>query len=556
MSVMLYEKNQGFVVEKLKEGEFDYIDSADEVFEADFFRFVQARSILKEISKSYPTPRKKQEVPIWFYMASSISMKFHGVNSFNQYPFVIRCGGMMTALGPEVGTKALNPSDGKLTIYCRGFNDKAEHDRQTPCDKDFLRKLARDTRATRLLAWYNQDVARVMKKHKAFDPEGIFIGDATYIFVPDNEAYELSALMLFDQHGHPVDPDAVPADKIGQYQWRRCYKLVWLLHTTRQSDYFLVAALRVVPGNRNECPVLYDLVDEFVGAVGEGVIRRLIVDRGFIDGEKIGKCKLDHGIEVLIPLKKSMDIYHDAMGLLPLVEKHFEPCQKLPVDACPAPATSAPKSERIRKREEKRRETINKKKKMQPPPPPEKTIVASEVAKIPEFRSWASCPIPVSVIVNRDTYADGHQNIWMLVDTDPALAACESRKDYFLRAQIEERHRQFKCFSDLQKFTSRVFSLVVYQVVFFFLSYSLLQIFLRSQDSTLNNQVFPLMRRRLLPAASYIIVYNKNYVAFLFPLDFTEIILGLEGQAKHKALIKVRKLQLEFLYSVKMSRAP
>ncbi len=125
MSVMMYEKNQGFVVEKLKEGEFDYIDSADEVFEADFFRFIQATNILKEISQSFPTPRKKEEVPLWFFIASSISMKLHGVNAFNQYQFVIRCGGMMTALGPEVGTKALNPSDGQLTIYCPGFNDKA-----------------------------------------------------------------------------------------------------------------------------------------------------------------------------------------------------------------------------------------------------------------------------------------------------------------------------------------------------------------------------------------------------------------------------------------------
>jgi hypothetical protein len=37
-----------------------------------------------------------------------------------------------------------------VTLACPGFNDKNRYDRQTPCDQDFLRKLARATDAERL----------------------------------------------------------------------------------------------------------------------------------------------------------------------------------------------------------------------------------------------------------------------------------------------------------------------------------------------------------------------------------------------------------------------
>jgi len=54
---------------------------------------------------------------------------------------------------------------------------------------------------------------------------------------------------------------------------------------------------------------------DFVRDRGRGVLKRLIVDRGFIDGEKDGHCKRDLGIEVLIPARTDMDIYQDVVGL-------------------------------------------------------------------------------------------------------------------------------------------------------------------------------------------------------------------------------------------------
>ena len=52
---------------------------------------------------------------------------------------------------------------------------------------------------------------------------------------------------------------------------------------------------------------------------------------------------------------------------------------------------------------------------------------------------------------------------------------------YGLRTDIEERHRQVKCFWDLTRFHSTAWSLVVSQLVFVCLTYSLLQIHLLRQ---------------------------------------------------------------------------
>jgi hypothetical protein len=34
-------------------------------------------------------------VPFWFYVASNLSMRLHGVHAFDAFPMVVRAGGML-----------------------------------------------------------------------------------------------------------------------------------------------------------------------------------------------------------------------------------------------------------------------------------------------------------------------------------------------------------------------------------------------------------------------------------------------------------------------------
>jgi len=561
MDFVVYQYDQSFVVDSFREGEFDYVDAVSELEETQFFRYIGAHKILPKLAESYPSPRKKEEVPVWMYIASNLSMRLHGAHSFYSYPYVVRCGGMLNAFGPKVGHKAVHPETKDVTLSCEGFNDKNAYDRQTPCDQDFLRKFARSTLPAKLEHWFNHDVMGILKQHKAFDSEGIFLGDASYLFVPDNERYEGSVRMLFDEHNHPVEKGRekeLTAVQQARCRWRRCYKLVSLIHTNRAGDFFLYAAVAVVSGKAHECPVLYRLVDDYVAAVGRGVMKRLILDRGFLDGEQIGRCKNEHGIDTLIPVKKSMDVYEDALGLMQGNQVRFEtyepPEPRPPVGPKPT-RVPAP----IRRRERKRQEKILQKKAAEAPaaPAPDKRLVCSEVAAVKGFRSWSSCPVPLSVIVNKEVYADKHEEVWMLLDTKEVARGACARDEYRLRTGIEERQRQLKCFLDLTNFKSRALSLVVNQVVFVALAYSLLQLYLRRIGrQELNRHTVPCIRRQLMPTHSVVILYYMNRFALMSLYEYTRLVLSLSEPARKKVLAKTEQLERDLAHELVLVRAP
>lgn len=553
----LFEESKSFVCEALGNGEFDYMDSASEVFETDFFRFIKAKPILSKLAETYPTPRKKEDVPLLFYVASNLSMRLHGVNAFNAFPMLVRTGGMINAFGPSAGKKVRHPDTGEVTIACEGFNNKNHYDRQTPCDHDYLRKMAKDTRADKLMRWFGHDVVRIFRTHRAFDKEGLFLGDASYLFVPDNPRYEGSCKLLFDEHNHPMSSEnyeKMTDEQKVQCQWRRCYKIVTLLHTNRSLEFFLFAAVKVLSGKENECPVLFDLVRQFVEAVGKGVMKRLILDRGFLDGKAISTCKKDYEIDILIPVRRNMDIYEDAMALFRLPDVEWVSVKEPEAEARELPPRQ-PSS--VVKREKKRQEKLKELKLKKPPPLPEDTILRREAAAIGEFHSWSSCTVPLSVVANREHYADGHEETWLLIDTKEVEDPSQVRDEYHLRTATEERYRQLKCFSDLAHFTSRAFSMVINQVVFIMLAYNLLQFYLlRQGKKKLNNKPVPHIRQQLLPADNHVIIYWQNYYGLFSPFELVGFVVELSEEARKKIAEKCRRLGRELTGLMSNPRAP
>jgi hypothetical protein len=454
---------------------------------------------------------------------------------------------MVNAFGPAMGHKVTHPQTGDVTLCCEGFNSKNDYNRQTPCDQDYLRKMAKRTEAASLMQWFNRDVVGIFKQRHAFDPEGIFIGDASYLFVPDNDKYEGSSRLLFDEHNHPVDRKKVSPQR-GLYTWHRCYKMISLIHTNRRAEFFLYAGIVVTAGKDHECPILYDLVEQFVGFHGKGTLKKLILDRGFLDGPHIGRCKQQWGIDVLIPARRDMDIYQDVVGLARKGQVAFAPWTPPAQHPQPIPLH---RPERIKKREEARQRTLARRAEAVP------ALLRSEVAVVKAVETFTTCPVPLDVIVNKEVCADGSEDYWVLLSTasisDPALG----RKDYALRTAIEERHRQLKCFSDLESFTSRSFSLIVNQVVFVLLTYSLLQWYLlRIGRRELNTKTRTRTLELLRPAITMVLIYYKSYVAYVSPLEHQELVLTLNEQARKKILAKTRKLRKSLANQLTNPRAP
>ena len=551
MDWVAFENDRTFVLEGLRRGEVDYVEHVSEAAEADLFRHLISRDVLTRLAETYPTPREKEEVPVWLYLASQISLKLHDA-AYHAFPYVLRSGGLITALGPNVGRKAVHPDTADVTLACEGFNDKNTNGRQTPCDQDFLRQLAGDTQPDRLHAWFNREVPRCLRSLKLFDAEGLFLGDASYIFVPDNENYEDSVKLLFDEHNHLVDPKKVDvADK--RYQWRRCYKVVSLIHVNRSLDLFLTVAARVVPGNRHECPILYELVDGFVKAVDRGWMKVLMVDRGLIDGANIGRLKRDYQVDTVVPLKKNMNAYQDMLGLTRLKDFPWEPYQ--PPYATRRDQTDRPKHPTLVKRELKRQQTLAKKKGLPPPQPLPQPRTLLGIAR--GVTSWTDCPVPLTVVINREIDRDGTVDDWVLGTTSATFSAGQIRSNYTLRTAIEERHRQYKCFWDLARMPSRKFSMVVCQVLFVLLAYTLLQghLFLRQRQ-----EMNPRTRGRLLqllnPTLEVVAVYYQQRFCLLSLGEFATILLELEEEARAKLLPKMKQIKRDVYHLLQNARPP
>jgi len=171
--------------------------------------------------------------------------------------------------------------------------------------------------------------------------------------------------------------------------------------------------------------------------------------------------------------------------------------------------------------------------------------------------TFSSCPVPLDVLVNREIYADGHIDYWVLLDTAPIRDPARTRQQYGLRPTIEERHRQLKCFCDLESFSSRNFSLVVNQVVFVLLTYSLLQWFLlRIGRKELNPKTRARILELLRPTLTVIVIYYQNYMAFLTPLEHQELVLTLDEFARKKILAKTRRLRRSLAHALQHARPP
>jgi hypothetical protein len=548
--VEIIEHHQQSVLEAFRRGEFDQIEIIGQADEKEFFELCFQEKILEALSQEMPTARKKEEVPLWFQLAANLSLKLHLENCFSALERVVRCGGLLGALDPSIASKHLDKESQQWVLQCQGFNDKNQYDRTTPCHHDTLRKAVKDVKAERWMDWFNGSGQEIFQRYGFFDPEGIFIGDGTYLFVPDNPAYEDSVVMWFDEHNHPVEYEKLTAQERRKVHRERCYKLVSIVHV--RGDSFVYAAMKVVPGNAHECPVLYALVEEFVKRVGKGVMKLLILDRGFVDGRNLSRCKRDWGVEVLIPIKKKMDIWADAWAL-----GEGADWRTLALPAPEPKPVPSHRPEMIVRRELKRQKTLAKLKAQKPPPDPAQVLERTEACAIQGFKSWSECTVPLDVVLMREVYADGHRDQWALMSTGRIVNPAKSKEQYGLRTTIEERHRILKCFHDLSGFSSRCFNVIAAQVVFILLSYTLRQWQLwKLQQEKLAGKTPQLLERQLNVHSQWVVIYHQHAYAQMPLVTFTRELLEMAPEAQAKALTKVRHLEQTLLTPLTHLRAP
>ena len=80
MDLISFQYDRSFVLQALRQGDIDCLEHVSEAAEADWFRHLIRRQVIRRLAETYPTPRKKEEVPVWIYLSSELSLKLHGAH--------------------------------------------------------------------------------------------------------------------------------------------------------------------------------------------------------------------------------------------------------------------------------------------------------------------------------------------------------------------------------------------------------------------------------------------------------------------------------------------
>jgi hypothetical protein len=90
-------------------------------------------------------------------------------------------------------------------------------------------------------------------------------------------------------------------DYKGKHKNRRGYKVSIIQHIKSQ----IIVAVIITPANVSDNNLLLLTVRQAITILGEGVIKTLIFDKGYWDGETLTKLKKQYGIDFIVPAKSN-----------------------------------------------------------------------------------------------------------------------------------------------------------------------------------------------------------------------------------------------------------
>lgn len=232
-------------------------------------------------------------IPRWF-ISNTLALKLvlgeKGINSIQNGMF--KDPGVLKILGSTAREAR------------EGFDPDRNTQENKPCNVDSLRYSTEHTSPKEFEEAFSRHMRQVWK-HKQLRTY-VYIMDATKMAVYGD--YEGAGVMTTTEE--VLQKDGTTKLKKNK---QKGFKLVTLNRLVEGQ--IIAEAARLLPINEHEITVSDDLIDEVLNEKGDGAIKILLIDRGFLDGKRIKKWK-KKGIHVIVPLKENMHILKDMQGLV------------------------------------------------------------------------------------------------------------------------------------------------------------------------------------------------------------------------------------------------
>jgi hypothetical protein len=225
-------------------------------------------------------------------------------------------------------------------------------------------------------------------------------------------------------------------------------------------------------------------------------------DRGLLDGAEITVLKRDLGIDVIVPLKRNMAAYRTA---LVLTEGNAHRWERHP---------TRPKQEIQR---------------------------VSDIAG-----DWESCQVELNAGVVREW--DRQKQVyeyWVIATTNLERSARGIIRDYEVRSECEEDHRQIKGPDwELDEFLSGKLVEILYHVLMVLFAYNLCQVYSQTEPGQRYlGQTKRARRRTTRRQALQVVVVAGAAYAVLDWLTVLSVLLAVEGGARERLQMLVQRLQ-------------
>jgi hypothetical protein len=364
----------------------------------------------------------------------------------------------------------------------RGPKKKNQQPKRLPFHEDDLRNLLKAIAPTQSQRFFTQCLGEFFRAK--YVRGGIYAIDGTELLVGDAKTFEGTGTITVPVHHK---------DGSTTYETKTGYKLIYLLNL--KPDRELVVSYRLVPLNTNALQVVREMVTETLQLGGTGTIELLLMDREFVDGDFIGWLKGTHGIDVIIPVKKNMDILEDMRGLARIDSRPWQTYSKV-----------------VWRQVAKDR-------------PKQKVVAHLRVKGFTDLTTWSSCPVSLNGTLRLkedETQDDAHG----LVTTLPVDNAVQVDRQFGARWGIEnDGNRELKQGWDLESLWGRSLAAVTLSVVMKLLGYNYVKLFHTRSASRLIAHGMRRIRARVLDEGFQVVVYAGDEFG-VFHIEEIATLLG------------------------------
>ena len=270
--------------------------------------------------------------------------------------------------------------------------------------------------------------------------------------------------------GAHTPEQAFKACVLGVWQDSVVWPMLWMLASLDEAE--------ITVGRK--------LVAAAEAVIGEGTIRHLLVDRGYLDGTWLTELHA-RGTRVTIGVRQDMRIIEDMRNLSRLPGQTWETAEPPQIHAAPQPVR--------------------------------------ELMSLPAMEAeWEACDVPLSACLIRDTYPD-EICYRGLVTTEPDIPAGDILSDDRKRRTLEEVFMTLTCYWHFDDLPPCRLGVAYAMTHFALLAFTLMGFYLQEIDAEIDISTWnkappplPLPERELA-------VYAGPYFALLFPSQLVTIIL-------------------------------